>query len=260
MSTFTTRGGLYERARKRCKVKDGQTLFTDRFFRKNRLDALAFFAEIHKEATKASPTSTHKAIMQLAKYFRLRRNYTMNVDGLHRDTGLTTWRHSIGHDSETLHNRRQSGEDFSGANGMVVEMHGNIREVVCEECGHVSIVDAAVLKKFSASKVCFSDLCAIISVSMLIQCSMQVVHCSKCEAKGKDGVLRFRMLLYDDSQQDLVVDDFIELGQLDDDLSGADAILWMGISFEQSASTELFKEVSRSLKECGSQGNLTSIR
>mmetsp|Transcript_4506 Transcript_4506/g.16170 ORF Transcript_4506/g.16170 Transcript_4506/m.16170 type:complete len:117 (-) Transcript_4506:96-446(-) len=61
------------------------------------------------------------------------------------------------------------------------------------------------------------------------------------------------MLLYDDSQQDLVVDDFMHLGTLDDDLSEADAILWIGISFEQSASAELFREVSRSLRECGRQ-------
>eukprot|EP00958_Prasinococcus_capsulatus_P018258 scaffold2126_cov417-Prasinococcus_capsulatus_cf.AAC.10 len=54
---------------------------------------------------------------------------------------------------------------------------------------------------------------------------LQTVYCSQCKQQGRsDGVLRFRMLLYDDSQQDLVVDDFMHLGTLDDDLSEADAV------------------------------------
>lgn len=40
MSTFSTRGGLYERAQKRFGVADGKRLFTYAFFEKRRLDAL----------------------------------------------------------------------------------------------------------------------------------------------------------------------------------------------------------------------------
>ena len=40
MSTFSTKGGLYERAQKRFKLADGKTLFTYAFFEKRRLDAL----------------------------------------------------------------------------------------------------------------------------------------------------------------------------------------------------------------------------
>ena len=40
MSTFSTRGGLYERAQKRFGVPDGKRLFTYAFFERQRLDAM----------------------------------------------------------------------------------------------------------------------------------------------------------------------------------------------------------------------------
>ena len=40
MSTFSTRGGLYERAQKRFGVADGKRLFTYAFFERQRLDAM----------------------------------------------------------------------------------------------------------------------------------------------------------------------------------------------------------------------------
>jgi hypothetical protein len=40
MSTFSTKGGLYERAQQRYGVADGKKLFTYTFFEKQRLPAL----------------------------------------------------------------------------------------------------------------------------------------------------------------------------------------------------------------------------
>lgn len=40
MSTFSTKGGLYERAQRRYGVTDGKKLFTYSFFEKQRLQAL----------------------------------------------------------------------------------------------------------------------------------------------------------------------------------------------------------------------------
>ncbi len=40
MSTFSTKGGLYERAQKRIGVTDGKKLFTFSFFEKQRLEAM----------------------------------------------------------------------------------------------------------------------------------------------------------------------------------------------------------------------------
>lgn len=40
MSTFSTKGGLYERAQRRFGVQDGMRLFTYAFFEKQRLEAM----------------------------------------------------------------------------------------------------------------------------------------------------------------------------------------------------------------------------
>lgn len=55
------------------------------------------------------------------------------------------------------------------------------------------------------------------------------------------GVLQ--VMLYDDEQGDCITpEDVFE--RLDDDLAVAGAVIWVGISFEQSASTEYFRKVS----------------
>lgn len=51
-------------------------------------------------------------------------------------------------------------------------------------------------------------------------------------------------MLYDDEQGDCITpEDVFE--RLDDDLAVAGAVVWVGISFEQSASTEYFRKVRR---------------
>jgi hypothetical protein len=50
-------------------------------------------------------------------------------------------------------------------------------------------------------------------------------------------------MLYDDEQGDCITpEDVFE--RLDDDLAVAGAVVWVGISFEQSASTEYFRKAS----------------
>ncbi len=50
MSTFSTQGGLYERAQKKYKLNDGKMLFTYAFFDRQRPEAQAFFADIYRSA------------------------------------------------------------------------------------------------------------------------------------------------------------------------------------------------------------------
>lgn len=51
-------------------------------------------------------------------------------------------------------------------------------------------------------------------------------------------------MLYDDEEGDCITpEDVFE--RLEDDLAVADGVLWVGISFEQSASTEYFRKVRR---------------
>ena len=50
MSMFSTRNGLYEKARKQFKITDGIKLFTYSFYKQNRESVQAFFAQIYSEA------------------------------------------------------------------------------------------------------------------------------------------------------------------------------------------------------------------
>lgn len=54
----------------------------------------------------------------------------------------------------------------------------------------------------------------------------------------------WQVMLYDDEEGDCITpEDVWEV--LEQDLASADAVVWLGISFEQSASTEYFRKVGR---------------
>lgn len=53
--------------------------------------AQAFFADIYAEAKRAKPSPGHRALAALAAMGRLRRHYTLNIDGLAEAVGLSTW-------------------------------------------------------------------------------------------------------------------------------------------------------------------------
>ncbi|CAF9926479.1 MAG: hypothetical protein HETSPECPRED_006344 [Heterodermia speciosa] len=82
MSTFSTKGGLYERAQKRFSVSDGKRLFTYSFYEKRKLETLA---------RRARPGAGHQALAQIAKAHKLLRHYTMNIDGLAEAAGMDAW-------------------------------------------------------------------------------------------------------------------------------------------------------------------------
>eukprot|EP00882_Tetradesmus_deserticola_P016963 GHRQ01018148.1.p1 GENE.GHRQ01018148.1~~GHRQ01018148.1.p1 ORF type:complete len:166 (+),score=83.35 GHRQ01018148.1:1040-1537(+) len=110
-------------------------------------------------------------------------------------------------------------------NGITVEMHGNISYVVCPSCHAVERLSGPVM---STMKAC------------------QPVACSSCH----EDEMRFKVMLYDDEQGDCITpEDVFE--QLEDDLAAAGAVLWVGISFEQSASTEYFRKVRHLLASNG---------
>eukprot|EP00775_Hariotina_reticulata_P003077 gene3077-3356_t len=109
MSMFSTRNGLYERARQRFKVTDGIKLFSYPFYKQRRMDVQQFFAQIYGEAQTSRAAPGHVAIAQLSELGKLQRHYTLNIDGLSQVVGMDTWHHQ--HHPE----------------GITVEMHGNIR-------------------------------------------------------------------------------------------------------------------------------------
>eukprot|EP00887_Chlorella_sp_A99_P007258 scaffold2.g7258.t1 len=179
MSTFSTRGGLYERAQKRFRLADGKALFTYAFFDRQRPEAQAFFADIYSEAV-----------------------------------GMDTW-----------HHERNPG-------GVTVEMHGNVRHLVCAECHATLPLDAGLAGRLRA---------------------LQQVP---CPAPGcGNPALRFKIMMYDDAEGECITpDDCMDL--MEADVQAADLILWVGISFQQSASTQYFKKVRHWLQHVGRLGDV----
>ncbi|KAL0025490.1 hypothetical protein WJX77_005468 [Trebouxia sp. C0004] len=209
MSTFSTKGGLYERAQKRFNVSNGKRLFTYSFYEKRKLEALAFFADIYAEARKAKPGLGHRALAQVAGAHKLLRHYTMNIDGLAEAAGMDTWH-----------------VDNNPA-GQTVEMHGNINQLVCPSCGVVVMMTPALLRKLRSKKP---------------------VPCTKCTCRA----IRCRIMLYDDAEDDVITpEDVFDI--MEEDVQQADLILWVGISFEQSASTAYFRRVRQYLMEANRQ-------
>ena len=209
MSTFSTPGGLYERAARAARLPagDGKKLFSWSFYEKRRGEALAFLAGVAEEAAAAAPTAAHAALGELARAGALARHFTLNIDGLARSAGFGTW-----------HPERAPA-------GSTVELHGCVREVVCPDCGRVGPADGA----FLASARARTD-----------------VPCPDCTA----GPLRPRVLLYGDAE-DGVITPSEALDLLEEEAAGADLILWVGLSFEQSASAAYFRDVRRSLAAAG---------
>jgi NAD-dependent SIR2 family protein deacetylase len=91
--------------------------------------------------------------------------------------------------------------------GMVVELHGNVRYLVCPACEHIAEAKPGDLIQL---KKCKPRVC-------------QVCHGSH---------LRFKIMLYDDEEAEKITPE--DVWQcLEDDLAKAELIIWVGISFEQ---------------------------
>uniref|UniRef100_A0A7S1XCA0 Deacetylase sirtuin-type domain-containing protein n=1 Tax=Tetraselmis chuii TaxID=63592 RepID=A0A7S1XCA0_9CHLO len=226
MSTFTTPGGLYDRARKRFRLSDGKKLFHYSFFHKHRMDCMAFLADIYHEALHARPSKGHEALAQLWAMGKLQRHYTMNIDGLCEAVGMDTWQ-PMPMDTPADAADGDDGIDMEyprGAAASTVEMHGNIRQLVCAECQCWAYMDTSKSRQIRRK---------------------QVVKCGIC---GKGEGLRPRVMLYDDDEGDSITpEDVWDI--MKDDVAAADMILWVGISFEQSASTTYFRKVRSFLNE-----------
>merc|ERR1712166_1335093 len=140
LSTFSDAGGLYERARKRHKLRDGMDLFKYSFYNKNPAACNSFMAQIAAEIRGAKPTDTHRALAKLEASGRLRRHVTMNIDGLAHDAGMSTW-------SPDCHQ------------GTTLELHGTAREVVCTGCGHRATASKAVTKQLKDTMPVICESC-----------------------------------------------------------------------------------------------------
>jgi NAD-dependent SIR2 family protein deacetylase len=214
MSTFSTKGGLYERAQRKFRLQDGKTLFTYGFFDKNRQEALAFLAEVFLEACQAQPAPGHHALASLARAGRLQRHYTLNIDGLAERAGMDTWHPTL------------------NPNGTTVEMHGNIHHLVCVDCENTVPLTTTTARQLRSRKI--------------IPC----LSCSSDAGSSESGAsaLRFKVMMYEDADSEVITpSDVIDC--MEEDTKSCDLVLWVGISFQQSASTAYFRKVRNWLRE-----------
>ncbi len=63
-------------------MQDGIKLFTYSFYKQRRADVQAFFAQIYSEAQASRAAPGHHALASAAELGRVRRHYTLNIDGL----------------------------------------------------------------------------------------------------------------------------------------------------------------------------------
>ena len=211
MSTFSTKGGLYEKAQRRFGLADGKTLFTYSFYEKNRKEAQDFLSEVYLEALQATPGKGHHAIAGLLDSGQLIRHYTLNIDGLAEKAGMSTWHP----DNEP--------------NGITVELHGNVHHLVCTECGTTTAFTRRAALEF--------------------QKTQRHIPCTSC-SENEPLTLRPKVMLYEDEDSEFITpDDVLDL--MEKDAKSADVILWVGISFQQSASTSYFRRIRRALQEAG---------
>ncbi|RMZ55621.1 hypothetical protein APUTEX25_000204 [Auxenochlorella protothecoides] len=214
MSTFSTKGGLYERAQKRFRVVDGKSLFTYAFYAKHPRPAQAFLAEVHGEAVRATPAPGHYALALLSSLGRLSRHYTLNIDGLSQRAS-----------SAFSYSKACAWHPDDNPGGLLVELHGSIHQLVCGACGATRQAAPA-------------------QVSTLRAEGRVACPC------GDPAGMRFRVMLYDDAEGERITPDAV-LDVMEGDVKAADVVLWVGISFQQSASTHYFRCVRRWLAEAG---------
>jgi NAD-dependent SIR2 family protein deacetylase len=251
MSTFSTKGGLYERAQRKFKLQDGKTLFTYSFYDRNRLEALAFFADIYLEATRATAAPGHHALAELQRAGRLQRHYTLNIDGLAEKVGMNTW------------------HPENNPDGCTVEMHGNVHHLVCVECGECSPLTAEKIRDMKACKEIPCLKCPTSNNNINnLERKEEREEDEKEEDDGKTAAaaatdtapeninnntkppLRFKVMLYEDAESEVITPEEV-MDLMEEDTKAADLILWVGISFQQSASTAYFRKVRHWLQEAG---------
>ena len=192
---------------KRYRLRDGKDLFTYTFYARMPLECNSFLAEVTADLHGKTPTRTHRGLSALEASGRLVRHYTMNIDDLAAQAGMSMWQPSQ-------------------PEGRTVALHGTALQTVCKQCGDKATTSEAVRN------------------------AMRRKEEPKCTREGCRGELRWRIMMYDDKEADLVTDPGV-MAMMGADVAEADVVLWLGISFEQSASTAYFRHVRAALDRCG---------
>lgn len=230
LSTFTAaHSGVYERARKRYKLKSGIDLFHYKFYEEHPAQATSFLARMCEKALGCDPTPTHVALRDLERTGLLLRHYTMNIDGLHAEAGSTLW-----------HTRSSLGKD-----GKTVELHGSLREVVDVDERVVYRILPKTLSRLKAGKEPDNilDQAPLYHLPPKINEEEDEEDEDDEEESVRASRFRFRVMFYDDREHDCIVDSPSIFALIKKDAPKARIVLWLGVSFEQSASCGYFRRV-----------------
>lgn len=227
LSTFTSEGkaGLYERARKRFKLKDGMDLFQWKFYAERPYDAMQFLGDMCSQARTCDPTSTHQALYALERHGALRRHYTMNIDGLHGKVGMSTW---------------------GGDDGKTVELHGTLLDLVDVETGHVYDVDDRALNRIRKKLPAFEDTSKREpkrTIDLDTDDEEEPPPEEDDVPRAEPCRVRFRVMFYGDEEHACILDAGAALSLLRNDAAHAKLVLWLGISFQQSASCDYLRRI-----------------
>ena len=207
MSLFSKQGGLYDKARKRHKLKKGVQLFTYSFFESNRAECCAFLAELCLESLRARPTATHRAIGRLAAQGRLLRHYSEYKCMRPRREGRRTDRRKALNVDRLMGAVAGAGPVWDAdlrPGGTTVELHGNCQEVVCPNCTWREPLDREKARSFLPTKGGAGP----------------GVACPACF-----GPMRPKVLLYGDGDAAAITPDEV-FDVLDKDTETADLVLW----------------------------------
>ena len=228
MSTFSTKGGLYEQAQRKYKLQDGKLLFTYSWYDRHRQDAQAFFADIFLEASAAHAAPGHYAIAALQREGVLQRHYTLNIDGMAEKVGMNVW------------------HPDSNPGGSTVEMHGNVHYLVCTACEKSLPLSIEVAQQLRNRQPVPCPHCLVSSNAI----TTEAVENEEEQDETHDACMRFKVMLYEDAEGECITPEEV-MDLMEADVQAADLILWVGISFQQSASTAYFRKVRGWLQKVG---------
>ena len=175
----------------------------------------------------------------------------MNIDGLHRQLPALL----------PLFSATSSPE--RPREGVTLEMHGCCLDVVCEACAAVAPLAPPLRKAFRAAAAAAGGgggrggAAAAAGPRGSAAVALPEASDAPAALARCGGALRPRVMLYDDPAEALITPPFD--AALAADLAIADAVLWVGISFEQSASVEHFRRARRALQAAGRAGAVPQL-
>jgi len=237
-------GGLYARAAKDLGVNENVAgsggpwrLFSHCRYRQRPCAFDAFFARLGRRAARLTPTAGHRALARLSRRESnespppiVALHVTLNVDGLSTAAGETPWRGE----------RKVGGE---GEGGSLLELHGRIRESFCPTQGCRWGLDEEEWGSHVGDDGSGSDGVATLAKPR---------RCPRCGAPGA----RTAVVLYGDPDAaalvavpeglsaDAAADPLTAVAAV---VSHCSAIVWVGVSFLQSATIEYGRALDAAL-------------